>query len=443
MLPVKASTSQQLSSLLIALGGAVLLSASLINPWVGQLYRSNMINYHDVMLTYFTWAMVIGLLLVGGGLILRRSESGALRNITLMFATCALIVLSDRLLLARFGLTLWMADLDSHYKHRPNAVRSWGSLYDNKLIRINAYGQHDDDFPLKKGDREFRGVMLGDSITMGHAVTREEAFPNQLEALLNATSRTMSFQIINTGVQGYGTFQEYNAFTASLVFEPDFAAVGFCMNDLSEPFVVDKRLGGIGIDYHGVTQASSILTSYLLNETGYGRFLQYLRSRNQTVEAGKKWERFSVKKISRTPFGDSAFSENWRIVLADLDKIYTLAKERNIRIVLLIFPFTFQLADDTYRVPQRILSAHAQSRNVDVIDFTEVFGRLIFDDDVVKMLMQKGFSEKDIRALYRERIEQYFLDDDHYTVEGHKIVAARLYDYLSRHYSFDPDGSLR
>jgi len=122
-------------------------------------------------------------------------------------------------------------------------------------------------------------------------------------------------------------------------------------------------------------------------------------------------------------------------VLADLDRIYALAKERNIPIVLLIFPFTFQLVDDTYRVPQRILSAHAQSRNVDVIDFTEVFGKLIFDDGVVKLLMQKGFLEKDIRALYRERIEQYFLDDDHYTVEGHKIVAARLHDYLSRHYS--------
>jgi lysophospholipase L1-like esterase len=433
---VQFSASRRCSSLLVALGSAVVLSAWLINPWVGQLYRSNIINYHDVMLTYFTWAMAIGLLLVANGLLLQWTQSGAVKNITLVVTTCALLVLSDRLLLARFGLPLWMADLDSHYTHRPNAVRSWGSPYENKLIRINSHGHHDDEFPPKKGDREFRGVMLGDSITMGHGVTRNETFANQLEALLNAERRTPASQVINAGVQGYSTFQEYNAFTASLVFEPDFAAVGFCMNDLAEPFVVDNRFGGVGVDYHGITQASSIGTSYLLNETGFGRLVHYVRNRHKSIELEKRWEMFSVKKISRASLDDAEFSENWRIVLADLDRIYTTAKKRNIRIVLLIFPYTFQLADKGFQKPQRILSDHAKSREVDVIDFTEVFAKLIFDEGVVRLLMQKGFSENEVRALYGGRIRKYFLDDDHYTVEGHRVVASVLYDYVSRHYSF-------
>ena len=427
---VRSSSSQKFSSFLVALGGFVLLSALLVNPWIGRFYRGNIVNFHDVMAGYFVWAMVLGCIMVGSGLLVRRWDSGVSKNMILVLVSCALIVLSDRLLLAKFGLTLWMADLANHYKHRPNAVRSWGSLYENKLIRINAYGYHDDDFPLKKGEHEFRAVMLGDSVTMGHAVTRDEAFPNQLEALLNAKDGTRSFQIINTGVQGYGTFQEYNAFKDSLVFEPDFAAIGFCMNDLSEPFVVDKRLGGVGLDYHGVTQASSILASYLLNETGYGRLLQYLRTMNESVEVGKMHERFSVKKISQVPVSDPAFSENWRIVLSDLDKVYALAKKQHIPIVLLIFPFTFQLLDEAYRVPQTILTAHARSRDVDVIDFTKVFAPLIFDAKFLNLLRQKGFSEQEIMALYRQKIEKYFLDEDHYTVEGHKVIAAKLADYL-------------
>lgn len=379
--------------------------------------------------------MLIGFLMVANGLVLRWTTSDTIASLSLMFATCALILLSDRLLLAYFGLPLWIPDVDNHYKHRPNAVRSWGIHYNNKLIQINSYGHHDDDFPLKKGAGNFRGLMLGDSITMGHGLSREETFANQLEVLLNSTNRRPA-QIINTGVQGYSTFQEYNTFLASLVFEPDFVAIGFCMNDLAEPFVADDRFGGIGVDYHGITQASSVWTSYLLNETGYGRLVQDLRTRQKSVELAKRWEMFSVKEITQTSFADAKFSENWRIVLADLDKIYALAKERNIRIVLLIFPYTFQFTNAKFQEPQRILIQHAKSRDVDVIDFTEVFGKLIFDEHIVQLLMQNGFSERDIRALYDDKIQRYFLDSDHFTVEGHKIVASILYDYVSRHYSF-------
>ena len=123
---MKSPASQRFSSLLIALGSAAVLSALLINPWTGEFYHSTVINYQDVLATYFSWAMIIGLLMVVNGLVLRWTTSDAINNMSLMFATCALIVLSDRLLLARFGLPLWIADLDSHYKHRPNAIRSSG-----------------------------------------------------------------------------------------------------------------------------------------------------------------------------------------------------------------------------------------------------------------------------------------------------------------------------
>jgi hypothetical protein len=37
------------------------------------------------------------------------------------------------------------------------------------------------------------------------------------------------------------------------------------------------------------------------------------------------------------------------------------------------------------------------------------------------------------RTLYAITYKDNFLDSDHYTVEGHKVVASILYDYVSRH----------
>lgn len=120
-----------------------------------------------------------------------------------------------------------------------------------------------------------------------------------------------------------------------------------------------------------------------------------------------------------------------------LDKIYDTARNQDIKIVLLIFPSTFQLLNDGLQEPQRILINHAKSRNIDVIDFTNVFKKLIFNEGIVKLLAENGFSSDEIDGLYRERISTYFLDGDHYSVEGHRIVASQLYNYLSSYYSFE------
>lgn len=63
-------------------------------------------------------------------------------------------------------------------------IHNWGEKYDNKPIFINQHGFHDDDFPEKKAAGEFRGLIIGDSIVMGHGVTAAETFSNQLERML-------------------------------------------------------------------------------------------------------------------------------------------------------------------------------------------------------------------------------------------------------------------
>lgn len=423
----------RISRVFFVFGLITLFSALIVNPWVGRLYRRGITNYNDVMLSYFSAAVICSFLIFTCSFLIRNFAAKWIERVSVLTLAVSAVVLSDRLLLSRYGLPLWIADKENHFRHRPNTVRE----FQGKLIRINKYGQHDDDFPVEKAESEFRGVVLGDSITMGHGVTREETFSNQLETSLRERyGDRHSFQIINTGVQGYATFQEYNTLVDSLKFQPDFVAIQFCLNDLTEPFVVEKRFGGTGYHYHGVAEEPSGVMSFLVNETGYGRLVQNLMSRGKTIENERKWEVFDTKKAAKASRDDPTFSRSWDVTLSYLEKIYEVARERNIRVLLVISPHTYQMIDERLTQPQKILIEHANSKGVDVLDLTPVFGKLIFDAEMLSTLRSRGFSDDEIEGLYERRIGRYFLDQDHYTVEGHRIVANELSKYVSSKFSF-------
>jgi len=117
-------------------------------------------------------------------------------------------------------------------------------------------------------------------------------------------------------------------------------------------------------------------------------------------------------------------------VLSDLESIYTIAENNQIPVVLLIFPHTFQLIDETVQAPQRILKRHASKHNVDVLDFTQVFRDLIYDDEIVAYLLSKNMSPQDITRLFQHGAAAFFMDEDHYTPRGHGIVAQKIGEYL-------------
>lgn len=427
---------RRIASVFIVLGVLTLLSGLIINPWTGSLYRGEIINFADVMLKYFVSSMALGVLIIACGFLMRRFEAKWIGGLSVLILVLSAVVLSDRLLLARYGLPLWMADEQNHYKHRPSTTRQWKRQYGGKIIHINRYGHHDDEFPVEKPEGEFRGVVIGDSVAMGDGVSRDETFSNQLEVVLNQNhGNGRTFQIINTGVQGYSTFHQYNVLKDSLRFDPDFIAAQFCLNDLTEPLVVDTRYGGVGVDYHGVAQAPSRLFSYLLNETGYGRLVQNIRDRGKSVELEQRWELFNTEKAALATVDDPAFAQGWELTLSSFGNIYDLAAENDIPVLLLICPHTFQLVGDRYRNPQRILTAHARSKNVDVIDMTPVFEELIFDENLAP-LVEAGTPFEELEKLYGDNMRKYIFDHVHYTSEGHGVVAAELYEYMSGKYSF-------
>jgi lysophospholipase L1-like esterase len=274
--------------------------------------------------------------------------------------------------------------------------------------------------------------MLGDSVTMGFGVTYEETFSKKLEELLaERDGNSSSHQIINAGVHGYSTFQERVTLERNLDLRPDFVAVGFCMNDVTEPFVVDTEYGGTGLDYHGVTQTPNPVSGWLANETGVGRLLQKLSQAGKSIDEAKRLEIYNTRQMALESRTNPRYQEGWKIVLAELEKLYAVANEHELPVVLMIFPYTYQLNDPATRVPQEILIEHAKAQGVDVIDFTPVFAEVIYqEEDVVALLEQQGKTPEEITRFFGWRIGEYFFDEDHFREPGHALVAEGVYGWL-------------
>jgi len=382
---------------------------------------------------YFIASILIGGVTLGLALYLRRKRAPMFGNLILTFLVISWVVLIDRYLLVCFGLPIWIADPVVHFRHRPNAVRTWPPEYTRgyaKPVRINAYGHHDDPFPVKKPAGEFRAVVLGDSVTMGHGVTREETYSNQLEDLLNKHDQNYAtHQIINTGVSGYAPRQEYYILKESMIFQPDLVLVGFCMNDVTEPFTADRNLGGTGFGNQGISQLPNIFWATLYHETGWGRLINYLNWNLKVRQNDKLREIYNVQYMSKHFQDDVRIQKAWDVTLADLEKIYQLCHANDLPVILLIFPHTFQLSRNPLKIsPQKILTDHARRFHVPVIDLTFFFQQRVAEK--IMLMREQDCPPAMIQTLINKYLLTYFLDWDHLTVEGHQVVARAIFDFL-------------
>jgi len=390
-----------------------------------------------------------------------RTRFGWLANLALLAFTLLVIVLVDRGLLALMGRPIWEWDPVLHYRHRPGALDSWHQIkrvrmirdtvvgregserhllsaheYDvpndradafiergmavevpvspgERQIRINSLGYHDTEFAVEKAPGELRGLVIGNSVVMGHFVTATQAFPNQLEELLaRAVPGRERYQVINAGVQGYSTFQYKEVLRRSIDLEPDFVVVGFCLNDITEPYLANREYGGTGLDWHGIQQTSNRFSAFLTNDTGFGRLALRLRSQATRRESMERGEVYNVFSMVEGMHRDSVYMEAWDWALADLAEIYGIARQNRIPVVLLITPYVFQLLDPEAREPQRVLREHATEHGATYLDLAEV----------VDSLLTNGGNIRDI-----------FLDNTHLTIEGHRLVAEALLRHLLEH----------
>lgn len=164
----------------------------------------------------------------------------------LIFANAALAVasLSLSLIIVELALRLIIPiDSSQPFDFRiPHPVLGWvlqpntTYLYEIPEGRVsvtyNSKGWRDLEHAVEKPENVFRILVLGDSFMEANSVELDNTFYRQVEELARAVGK--SVEVINMGVGGYGTLQEYLVFQHfGRFYKPDIVLVGFYIgNDL-------------------------------------------------------------------------------------------------------------------------------------------------------------------------------------------------------------------
>lgn len=326
-------------------------------------------------------------------------------------------------------------DKDKVYRLKKNIKNG---NYAGKLCETNLFGYRDREIPAKKNNNTFRILVVGDSVTFGDGVLCEETYPNRLEWLLNQNLNKYHFDVINTAVPGNSPFQEYYDLKRGLVFEPDIVIIQFVLNDLVEPYKVFRRYGGKGIDYHNVSDIP--YWHYFLSERSafylflYDLFAKVKFSTMRKDVLKDKAMRREIE-LSWTAAADEPANEKareaWEECFKWMQRAVDICKRRDIACILLISPVRFQFLDDSRTYAQKALKKFASKNGIECIDLLPLL-RGEARRQIISAYSLKGetqFNElaatqgKDIKGFW----SRYFLDYDHYTSDGHALVADILY----------------
>jgi hypothetical protein len=174
---------------------------------------------------------------------------------------------------------------------------------------ISAEGLRDRDIPPEKPAGTLRIAVVGDSIAYGLRLRREQAFPEQLEKLLNRAfgGPGLAFEVLNFGVPGYGLAQVVETVRArALRFAPDLVLYAYCLNDPQEYSVELENLlahtTAAGRDYRAALareggRAAAHSRLYLLVRYGLGSLTQE-GSGTATIRSSRPSRRAATRATS-------------------------------------------------------------------------------------------------------------------------------------------------
>lgn len=261
--------------------------------------------------------------------------------------------------------------------------------------QTNELGLRDSPF---RADADVKILLLGDSVSWGDGLRDPKmGYPFLLERNLEEADPGRRYEVINSGVPGYSTFQELAYLEKrGLELQPDAIVLQFCLNDVVERYRTVAAFGG-DANFLGVDTRASIGGPYgwLVRHSrafeAFGRFVQGL---------ARDREAFEVEKMARDALSPE-LEEAWELALVELDRIREIAGQHRIPLLLVIVPYAFQLENPArLRQPQDRLIRWAKSAEVPWIDLLPAFGD--------------------------EKRYPLFKDPSHFTVQGHAFAAYLL-----------------
>jgi lysophospholipase L1-like esterase len=277
-------------------------------------------------------------------------------------------------------------------------------------VDINSHGLRSPETTYEKSPTTFRILNLGDSVVMGWGVRQEDTYGRQLESLLNETGKSdLSFEVINAGVPGWNLENALAYLEAEgLKYEPDLIVLGLTLaNDIKgkNALLADNQPAVI---------------KWLRSNTYFWPFLTVqLRWMNARAEGRDRIDVIDPPTDPDKYFPLDPESEQWKEFWSLVTAINQQAKEKDVPVVLIIFPLEFQVLDESYpTLPQEIFMAKAEEAGIPAVDPLTTF--------------QRACREKPGGACQLE--DRYLFADVwmHPSAAGHKLIAVELKEFLTR-----------
>ena len=288
---------------------------------------------------------------------------------------------------------------------KPGSHYEWQDI----SVDINTHGLRGPETPYSKPPDTYRILNLGDSVAMGWGTREEDTYGRQLEQLLNGLgSDELHYEVINAAVPGWNLDNELAYLQAEgLKYEPDLILLDLTIvNDINgtSALAVDDQPD---------------LIQWLRANTYFWPFLTVQLRWLEARADGR--ERIDVIDPPTNPAKyfpldpqSGRWTERWNSVM-DLTR---LAREKNIPVVLILFPLEFQVLDESYpTLPQEIFQARAAEVGIPTLDLLPAF--------------RQACQEKPGGACQLE--DRYLFADVwmHPSAFGHAVTAAELQNFLS------------
>jgi lysophospholipase L1-like esterase len=255
---------------------------------------------------------------------------------------------------------------------------TWG-----RAVHRNSDGLRDREFVKPKPEGVYRILLLGDSFTWGVGLDIEETISKRLERALAGQAHPI--EVIDGAIPGFNTTQELRLLrNKGLSYEPDFLMLLYNMNDIefrpelaTQPYDAKKVVTIVEVDPDEKIEDFS-------KRKGLRAFIQRVQDHSPLVNflvprVGSLLRRLGVLDspefswVARTFRGFSDQNPGWTESKIALASIKSIATERGIPFVVVIYPLLVELENYQGKNAHDAIRTYCESIGVPTIDLLPVF----------------------------------------------------------------------
>ena len=291
-------------------------------------------------------------------------------------------------------------------------VRKWfqNEFGDSVLVVQDANGHRGTGHALTKPPGAFRILTLGDSFTEGVQVGETDLFTARIE---NADAR---LDVINAGVGGYGTVQEYLYLRSlGIRFHPDLVLLMAYENDLIDNLL--PYYPAIGPRPYAAVRAGNVELVQSTDHSAFRKFILPLPfatvlnrySYLYVFVNSRVYQPLRADRMTQLQRGDVKQFDagtRYRAFFWLLDEMSDFLEGQEIPLVVALIPTRDEILNG-YSDVHRVITDHCLIEQLNCVSLVERF---------------HAEASKGIPLLFKE--------DMHWTAEGHRVTADEILEYL-------------